>query len=165
MEEPTNAGVRNSSCLPRSSNNQGCAFQHPRAVRSARDEGADQGEAVSTPRLGVFPPLQQQGAHLERPDAWESQQAVPTHCGGATALAHPPPPKLGTLSAITLQGITKNSKTKQKPPASIPSFASLASWQVPDWCIRPQSKATGQQLCWEGQQVPAASLPPPLQAS
>lgn len=53
-QETPGAGVRNISCLPRSSNNQGCASQHPRAVRSARDEGADQGEAAPTPRLGVF---------------------------------------------------------------------------------------------------------------
>lgn len=85
---------------------------------------------MSTPRLGVFPPLQQQEAHLEPSDAWESQQAVPTHCGGATALAHPPPPKLGTLSAITLQGVTEKQQNQTKIPNTHPQlcqFGILAS--------------------------------------
>lgn len=69
---------------------------------------------------GAGPPLQQQGAHLEPPDGWESQQAVPTQCGGATALAHPPQPKLGTLSAITLQGVTKKQQNQTKTPSIHP---------------------------------------------
>lgn len=55
--------------------------------------------------------------------------------------------------------LLKNNKTKQKSPTPTPSFASLASWQVPDWCMQPRSKATGQQLCWEGQQAPACPRP------